>query len=208
MNPPADPGGENWAEKHRPCVSGDPIACLGEALEIRRLLPGEEQTVDHVYQLMSAESRLMRFLVAMPPQMPPHLRQLMAEVDDTSHIAFVAMADGCPIGIGRWKRTQASSEQAEVALEVADDWQSRGVGTRLLTHILDSAMSLGVRRLTCLRHPSNRRVLRICKRLGAQGNFIENLIEHQLVLGPGSQTPVGESCSVGTRTIADDLEDL
>jgi acetyltransferase len=50
------------------------------------------------------------------------------------------------IGVARYVRTPRS-DRAEVAVVVADDWQGKGVSTRLLVRLRDIARSRKVHRL-------------------------------------------------------------
>jgi acetyl coenzyme A synthetase (ADP forming)-like protein len=56
--------------------------------------------------------------------------------------------------------------RAEVAFEVADAWQGRGIGTVLLAHLAQLATERGVKTFTAVVHPSNHRMLRVFRDSG------------------------------------------
>jgi RimJ/RimL family protein N-acetyltransferase len=53
---------------------------------------------------------------------------------------------------------------AEVAVEVVDDWQGRGVGTVVLRALVRRAVEVGVRRFTLVVSDDNRAVQRLLQR--------------------------------------------
>ena len=60
---------------------------------IRPLLPGEEETVQAVFDGLSARSRFLRFHTGLPRLTPAMLRRL-ADVRDGQHTAYVAVLEG------------------------------------------------------------------------------------------------------------------
>ena len=64
-------------------------------------------------------------------------------MDDDHHV-LVALVDCEPIGIARLVR---DGRTAEVAIEVADEWQGRRVGTLLMTRLAEDARAAGIERL-------------------------------------------------------------
>ena len=70
-------------------------------------------------------------------------------------MALVAVAQGEPIGIARLIRDPRRSHEAEIAFEVVDAWQRRGVGRLLLTALAERATDIGVRRVRALVLPAN-----------------------------------------------------
>ena len=117
---------------------------------VRPLRHGETAVVQAVFDALGPESRLRRFGGAKNVLTRADL-DVLARVDATHHV-LVAYADGEPIGIARLVR---EDDAAEVAFEVADAWQSRGVGTLLVERLAADARAAGIRRFTADVAPDN-----------------------------------------------------
>ena len=61
---------------------------------------------------------------------------------------------------------ESQSGDAEFAIVLSDDWQGRGLGTRLLVSLLVAAKSHGVRRLVGTTMSENRGMLALGLKLG------------------------------------------
>lgn len=108
---------------------------------LRELGAGEYDVLDAVFAGLSADSRVLRFLGPVP-RLVPRVRHALAAVDGCRHVAVAAFAGGRPIGIARL--VSEGPGRAELAVEVVDDWQGRGVGSRLVRAVLDRGRALGV----------------------------------------------------------------
>jgi len=71
------------------------------------------------------------------------------------HEAYVARRGLRPVGIARWIRTPELPDAAELALEVVDDEQGRGVGRALGAHAARCAARAGVRTILVSVAPDN-----------------------------------------------------
>jgi acetyltransferase len=79
-------------------------------------------------------------------------------------IAATTMLDGeTLIGVARYVRDQ---DAAEFAIVVADAWQGRGIGTRLLTKLMDVARRRGLKHLYGDILGMNRPMLELMRKLG------------------------------------------
>jgi GNAT superfamily N-acetyltransferase len=125
-------------------------------LRIRSLAPGDITSVRMVFEGMSPHSRYLRFH-APTPKLTSSMADVLAAVGTRRHVAVVAEVDtptgGRPVGVARLVATSECS--AEVAFEVVDEWQGRGVGRRLLVALRRRAADLGYRTLTALVLPEN-----------------------------------------------------
>ena len=74
------------------------------------------------------------------------------------------------LGVGRLSRRRfAGAEgggEAEFAVLISDQWQNRGLGSRLLSHLLAVARAEGMTRVTADILPDNKEMQRVCEKLG------------------------------------------
>lgn len=119
-----------------------PAADPADRPDIVDLAPGDTATVAAVHAGLSTESRYRRFQSARPALSPGTLRRLAA-VQPGVHVVHVAVQGGRPIGLIRWIRWGAPG-CAELAYEVVDAAQGRGVGRALLHRANRSASAHGI----------------------------------------------------------------
>jgi GNAT superfamily N-acetyltransferase len=127
-------------------------------IDVRPLRNGETEVVQSVFDRLGPRSRLLRFGGAKNVLSVVELAQL-ARVDGDHHV-LVASHRGEPVGIARLVRDGST---AELAVEVVDEWQSRGVGTILIDRLAADARAAGIERLEASVDPENtasRRLLR------------------------------------------------
>jgi RimJ/RimL family protein N-acetyltransferase len=136
----------------------------GARVVIRPIARGDEDVVREVFDHLGPESRMNRFLVPKHKLSAADLRQLTA-VDHRNHEAVAAYSaeDRSAIGIARFVRDRHEPGSAEVAIEIVDDWQGRGVGLVLLDALVARARRLRVRRFSVLMAPDNRRAARLMR---------------------------------------------
>ncbi len=132
---------------------------------LRPLGPGEAEPLLRVFAAMSPASRASRYLTGLS-QLPPSMRRVLTAVDGRDHVAWLASVGDEPVGIGRWIRTAPCT--AEVAFEVADAHQGRGLGTALVDVLTTVAAVSGIQRLEATVLDSNAASLRLLRHLGLQ----------------------------------------
>ena len=125
-------------------LTNAPVTNTGSQIRITELMPGDIATVRSVFEGLSPRSRYLRFHAARS-HLPSPVQRRLADIRPGSHEAFVAVLGDRPIGIARWIRDAADPRNAEVAIEVIDAAQSRGIGHQLAAHAARSARSAGVR---------------------------------------------------------------
>lgn len=123
----------------------------GRSVWVRPVQPGDAAlTADFVAQGLSQASRYLRFQHALQV-LTPEMAQAFTRVDPRWHVALLAWTDADgplrQIGEARYVRNAQQPDQAEFALAVADAWQGRGLGTRLLKLLLQLARRQGLRLL-------------------------------------------------------------
>lgn len=111
---------------------------------IREVRSDEVSVHATVFLGLSERSRYQRFHTGMP-RLPAPMARRLAAVDGDRHVAFVAEAEEAPVGLVRYLLTELGV--ADLALEVIDAWQHRGVGRLLLRTAAAHAAEHGIRRL-------------------------------------------------------------
>jgi ribosomal protein S18 acetylase RimI-like enzyme len=136
----------------------------GREIVVRPLRNGDVETVQTVFDRLGERSRRLRFNGPKPSLSPAELEWL-ATVDETRH-ALVAYlpGDDRPVAIARLVRQAAS---AEIAFAVADEHQSRRLGSTLASELAADARAAGIRHLTATVCGDNPRVIALLKRLGS-----------------------------------------
>ena len=127
-----------------------------DAVVLRPLHRGERKPVLDVFAGLSERSRRLRFLGSKPRLAERDLDWLV-DVGCCGREAVVAVdqATGRTIGLARFVR-DADGPEAEIAYEVVDDWQGRGVGRRLLAELRTLALEQGILRFRALIAHGNR----------------------------------------------------
>jgi GNAT superfamily N-acetyltransferase len=117
-------------------------------VSIRPLEPPDAALLDTVLEGMSPQSRYTRFH-GPKPRLSSSERAYLAGADGHDHLAVVALdPEGEPLGIARGVRLRDDPAAAEVAAEVVDVWQRRGLGTTLLARLARQAAAVGIGRFT------------------------------------------------------------
>ena len=120
---------------------------LGPTVLVRPLRNGDVDTVLAVFHRLSDQSRRTRFN-GVKARLTEEELWALARVDATHH-ALVAYVEGDPdpVAIARLVRDGRS---AEIAFEVANDYQQRGIGTALTEELLADARAAGITEINAL----------------------------------------------------------
>ncbi len=146
----------------------------GARAHLRPLRPGETEPLLSVFESMSLASRASRYLIG-TPRLPSTMLSALVDLDGRDHVAWLATVDGTPAGIARYVRTDPDT--AEIAFEVADAHQGRGLGTVLMDTVTTVAAEHGVRRVRATVLPANAPSLRVLARLGIPLTLADGLLE-------------------------------
>lgn len=134
----------------------------GPGLVVRPLVHGDVETVRAVFERLGERSRRARFNGPKPQLSPAELEHLAA-VDATRHVLVGYLeGDDRPVAIARLVREGSS---AEVAFEVADEHQQRGIGSALTAELLADARAAGITEITALVSSDNAAAVSLLRRL-------------------------------------------
>jgi GNAT superfamily N-acetyltransferase len=120
-------------------------ATVRSLVHIRELGPDDGDVLDVVFAGLSPRSRYLRFQFPIA-ELSAATRRSLTALDGRTHVALAAFTtQGRPIGIVRI--IALGDRRGELAVEVVDRWQGRGVGTQLLRAARDRAADMGYREL-------------------------------------------------------------
>ncbi|HEY4972286.1 MAG TPA: GNAT family N-acetyltransferase, partial [Steroidobacteraceae bacterium] len=129
------------------------------------LLPTDAGTLREGFRRLSPDSRQRRFLAALSELDDPMIRLLVDSVDGVHHIALLLIAlppegEEGPVGVAHLMQGPADPASADIAVTVLDDWQGRGVGTALVSALMQRRPA-AVTRLRTLVAAGNRASLKL-----------------------------------------------
>ncbi len=119
----------------------------GTTIEIRAARPGDFDAVRDMHIKMSPDNLYLRFFSFSSIAAEREARRICRE-PAPDHAALLAVLDGEVVGCSSYECADDGSRSAEVAMAVADEMHSRGVGTLLLEHLISLARSRAVHAFT------------------------------------------------------------
>ncbi len=121
-----------------------------------------------LFDSMSMRSRYYRFM-SPKKSLSREMLVRLTQVDYDRHIALVALREGeggdKMLGVVRII-SDPDRHRAEFSVAVADTWQGKGIGRKLLKRALDVAADYGIKRVQGEVLGENRQMLDLCRRLG------------------------------------------
>ncbi|WP_270889158.1 bifunctional acetate--CoA ligase family protein/GNAT family N-acetyltransferase [Pedococcus sp. 5OH_020] len=130
----------------------------GSVAHLRPITPSDVEAVHRFHAGQSDESIYMRFFAPLRKLSDRDVTRF-TNVDYHDRVALVATVRGEIIGIGRFDRITPVS--AEVAFNISDSYQGRGIGSVLLEHLAVIAWESGVEEFTAEVLPQNRKMISV-----------------------------------------------
>jgi L-amino acid N-acyltransferase YncA len=155
-----------------------------DGITIRPLRDGDTETVASLFARLGSRSRERRFCGAKPRLGEAELAAL-SRVDAEHHVlvAYVER-DPRPAGIARLVRGGApAGRSAEIAFEVADEHQGRGIGSVLARELAADARAAGITELVATVCGDNAAVVSILRRVADSLQVTWQGREREFVLG-------------------------
>ncbi len=138
---------------------------------MRPLVSGDRDELVARYGELSPRSRRLRFVSA-PLRLSDRMLDHLVDVDYVDRHALVAtLVDepGTPsVGIARYLRSAADPRLADAAVTVLDAHQGRGIGTLLLSSLVEAAIDNGVEAFTADILWDNAELLEALRSVGAR----------------------------------------
>lgn len=146
-----------------PAPALDVILRDGSTLRLRPPEAGDVETLVGFFSSLSERSLYQRFHGI--PRVGAELVEPFVEPDWGETGTLVGELDGRVVGLGTYVRLRDPTS-AEVAFAVADEYQGRGIGTRLLEQLAALAAARGIERFLAVVLPDNRAMLSVFTNAG------------------------------------------
>ena len=135
----------------------------GSVAHVRPIKPSDAPLIEIFHSRQSDESIYFRFFAPLK-RLPPKDLHRFTHVDYVDRVALVATVRDDIVGIGRYDRVSPTS--AEVAFNISDHFQGRGIGSVMLEHLAAIAEEDGITRFVAEVLPQNRKMLAVFSEAG------------------------------------------
>ncbi|WP_136520179.1 GNAT family N-acetyltransferase [Cellulomonas telluris] len=179
--PPRSGAADTGAPAYPAAWEADVVLHDGSTTRLRPIRPEDADALQAFHVAQSERSTFLRFFAALE-RLPERDLHRLVHVDHVDRVALVAVA-GTPrpapgtdgdgggadaferiIGVARYDRVEG--ESAEVAFNIADAHQGKGLASVLLEHLAAAARERGVRRFVAEVLPQNGRMLHVFRDAG------------------------------------------
>lgn len=148
----------------------DVVLTDGSTTRLRPIRPDDADALQEFHVAQSERSTYLRFFASLE-RLPERDLERLVTVDHVTRVALVAVS-GAPeagqreriLGVARYDVVEP--ETAEVAFNISDAHQGKGLGSVLLEHLAAAARERGVRRFVAEVLPQNGRMLAVFKDAG------------------------------------------
>lgn len=140
----------------------------GTPITIRPIRPEDASIEQTFVRGLSAESRYFRFMGTMN-ELTQQMLIRFTQLDYNRELGLIAVHEQgekeIELGVARYV-INADGESCEFALVVADKWHNRGIGTQLMTALIDAARARGLKIMNGEILGKNKNMLQLVKKLG------------------------------------------
>jgi acetyltransferase len=140
----------------------------GPPITLRPIRPEDAEMEQEFVKNLSAETRYFRFMDTLR-ELTPQMLVRFTQIDYDREMAFVATVPGegreTEIGVARYV-ANPDGESCEYALVIADGWQRKGLGRRMMEQLIAVARARGLRTMVGHVLAENRGMLHLCQGLG------------------------------------------
>lgn len=136
----------------------------GATARLRPVSPDDAAALQKMHEGQSQDSIYFRYFTYKSQLSAKELERFTV-VDYVDRVAFVILLGDELMGIGRYDRLNDSTE-AEVAFNISDVHQGRGLGSIFMEHLAVAARENGIRSFTAEVLPENRKMLKVFQAAG------------------------------------------
>ncbi len=159
----------------------------GAAAHLRPILPTDAEALQRFHRAQSEQSRYFRFFAPMPELSPRDLERFTV-VDHRDREALVVLHGEEIIAVGRYDRVEPT--EAEVAFNVSDHYQGKGLGSVLLEHLAAAAREMGIHTFIAEVLPQNHRMISVFTDAGfdIRRSFDDGVVAVELAIDPTARS--------------------
>jgi len=140
----------------------------GSSIMLRPIRPEDAEMEQEFVKNLSANSRYFRFMNTVR-ELTPTMLMRFTQIDYDREMAFVALREEggreIEIAVARYV-TNPDAQTCEFALVVADAWQCKGLGRRMLGRLIEVARWRGLHTMVGQVLAANEAMLALCRKLG------------------------------------------
>lgn len=140
----------------------------GPEITIRPIRPDDAGIEGDFVRDLSPASKRNRFLAAVRELTPRAIERFTQPVYPHEQALIATLREGGvekEVGVARYA-AEAGSTNAEFAIVIADAWQGKGLGTRMMQALFEAAAQAGMRHMEGVVLHDNRNMLQMVKDLG------------------------------------------
>jgi len=141
----------------------------GCRLRLRAIRPDDRERLREEFLKLSKATVRDRFFSIKLDLTPAEL-SFFTEVDFEQHVALVAEleVDGraIPAAVGRLVRESGQPGHSEIAITVTDEMQGKGIGSILMSSLIDCARDLGIDHMDASVLAENTRMMKMIRKSG------------------------------------------
>ncbi|HEX9685445.1 MAG TPA: GNAT family N-acetyltransferase [Burkholderiales bacterium] len=165
----------------------------GTVVTIRPIRPEDGGIEQEFVRNLSDESRYFRFRDAVR-ELSPRMLSHLTRVDYDRHLALIAVIERggreIQVGVARYI-AEGDCRSCEFAIAVADEWQHKGLGSRLMQALMAAALGRDMREMYGEVLAGNRKMLEFTARLGFSARPDESdprVVRVETTLGPATES--------------------
>ncbi|WP_299518888.1 GNAT family N-acetyltransferase [uncultured Serinicoccus sp.] len=143
----------------------DVVLSDGRVAHVRPIRPDDTEAIHRFHEAQSEQSIYLRFFAPIKRLSDKDVHRF-THVDYADRVALVMYVRDDLVGIGRFDRLTPGGTVAEVAFNVSDHHQGRGIGSVLLEHLADIGREGGVTRFVADVLPQNRKMIGVFRDAG------------------------------------------
>jgi acetyltransferase len=140
----------------------------GTNIKIRPIRPEDASIEQSFVRELSAQSKYFRFMQGLN-ELTQQMLVRFTQLDYSRELALIAVLESrdkeTELGVARYVMNP-DGDSCEFALVVADRWQNRGIGSRLMSALIDAARQRGIERMEGEILVNNNNMLKLTANLG------------------------------------------
>jgi RimJ/RimL family protein N-acetyltransferase len=139
----------------------------GRSVQVRAILPSDEEEILQAFDRMGMDARYMRFMTSVRHANVPRLRNVLASLPQKglAIAATVPAPDGIDI-VGTASFVMDGAGGCEFAISILEAWGGAGLGRGLMEALIGAAKDRGLAEMKGFVLAQNRAMLRLAERVG------------------------------------------